>query len=202
MAVDSTDAPREIQAAGAWRFIESVSHDGRTLLYGDVGSDTGWDLWAQPLDAGAPARKLFASSFQERYARLSPDGRTLVFTSDESGRSEVYAVTYPDLGHRVQVSTAGGSEPVWAHSGREVFYRADDAVVVVSIDTAASLTAGTPVTLFETPLIRGNALIRSYDVLPGDRGFVVIRAVSGRESAHVQVVQNWPEEVKAKVSSR
>ena len=112
---------------------------------------------------------------------------------------ELYAVTYPALTERLQVSVSGGSEPVWAHSGRELFYRAGDALMAVKVDASPRLSAGAPSVVFRAPFVAGHELVQSYDVLPDDRGFVILRTSGGPEKARINVIQNWFEELKVKV---
>ena len=199
VAIGAGEQPHEIPSAGQWRFVTSIAPDGRTVLYGNVSPETLWDIWTQPIDGAAPGRELLGTPANERYAVLSPDGRTLVFGSDESGRMELYAATYPGLAERIQISVSGGVEPVWAHSGRELFYRAGDALMAVKIGTDPRLSVGAPTVVFRAAFVVGNEFVQSYDVLPDDRGFVIIRALGGSEKAHINVVQNWSEELKAKV---
>jgi serine/threonine-protein kinase len=199
VTVGAAEQPHEIPSAGQWRFITSIAPDGRTVLYGNVSPETGWDIWMQPIDGAAPGRKLLGTPANERYAALSPDGRTLVFGSDESGRDEVYAVTYPGLEERTQVSVSGGSEPVWAHSGRELFYRAGDALMAVKVDAGQRLNVGAPTVVFRAPFLGGHEFRKSYDVFPDDRGFVIVRTSGEPEKARINIIQNWFEELKAKV---
>src|SRR5262249_226452 len=183
--------PREIPAPGQWRFITSITRDGRTVVYGNVSPETGWDIWSNPIDEKTGSRKLLGSGARELSARVSPDGQTLAFVSDESGRYEVYLSDYPSVSKRIQVSSAGGTQPIWAHSGRELFYLSDDALMSVSLDPTR-LDAATPVLMFRAPFIATYHLTLPYDVLPDARAFIVIRRVGGMEKSHVNVVQNWP----------
>ena len=79
---------------------------------------------------------------------FSPDGRWIAFSSNRSGRTEVYVKSYPEGGGIEPISTDGGSQPLWAHSGRELFYRNGEKVMVVSIQTEPTLKADAPRPLF------------------------------------------------------
>ena len=80
------------------------------------------DLFA--LSPDGDTLTLVASPFNERIPKLSPDGRWLAYSSDESGRQEIYVRPFPNTGDaKWQVSTNGGYFPMWAHSGGELFYR-------------------------------------------------------------------------------
>ncbi len=93
-----------------------------------------------------------------RNAVLSPDGKWLAYQSNESGRAEIYVQAFPSAERRQQISTAGGWEPVWAPSGRELFYRNANQMLAVEIETEEGLRAGRPHVLFEKQLesIRNN----------------------------------------------
>src|SRR5574341_1469887 len=96
---------------------------------------------------------------------LSPDGRWLAYVSSESGRTEVYVRPFPGLGGKWQISTEGGSFPVWARSGKELFYRYRDKMMAVNIMMQPSFVAGTPRLLFEAKYVPG-----PFDVGPDGRG--------------------------------
>ena len=102
VSIGAAEQPHEIPAAGQWRFVTSISPDGRTVLYRNDSPETGSHIWTQPIDGSAPGRMLLGTPASEHYAVLSPDGRTLVFGSDESGMVELYAVTYPALAERIR----------------------------------------------------------------------------------------------------
>ncbi len=94
---------------------------------------------------------LLQTPFGEQNPEVSPDGRWLAYSSDESGSDEIYVRPFPDIdaGGRWQVSTGGGVQPLWARSGQELFYRNGEAVIAVSIDTDPSFTQGNPEVMFE-----------------------------------------------------
>ena len=101
------------------------SHDGRFLLYGAVDSGQALDLWVVPLtgpEGGAPSgpRKLaiyLKTQFNEHQARFSPDSRLVAYTSNESGRNDVYVQPFPASGGQWMVSRGGGSQPRWRRDG-------------------------------------------------------------------------------------
>jgi Tol biopolymer transport system component len=103
------------------------SRDGRSIIYrqGDTHAKSG--IWVLPLSGDSPPLPgkpfpFLQTEFNEREAKLSRDGKWLAYTSDETGRNEVYVQTFPSLGGKSQVSTGGGSRPVWSRDGRELFY--------------------------------------------------------------------------------
>jgi len=126
---------------------------------------------------------------------FSPDGRWMAYTSDESGRYEVYVKPYPELSGAWAISSDGGEEPVWARDGRSLFYRNQDTWLQVPISTEPEFAAGIPRVVLEGPFI--NVPGRSYDVAPDGSRFLVIRDVGNEEfSRHVEVVLNWFDELE------
>ena len=129
---------------------------------------------------------------------VSTDGRWLAYQSDESGQSEVYVRPFPEVdGGRWQVSTGGGTEPLWARSGKELFYiGSSDAMMSVAVEGGATFRAGNPTRLFEWPYFRG--VDRTYDVSPDGRRFLMIKPVGPEQTtaSSIIVVQHWTEELK------
>lgn len=118
---------------GALRAPTSITSDGRILLFRQIGE--GLDIGMIRLDGNGEPELLLKSRFNEHSAMLSPDDRWLAYVSDESGRDEVYVISFPDLGLREQVSNEGGTEALWSRDGRELYYRKDDKVLAVSVQT-------------------------------------------------------------------
>ena len=178
--------------------LGSWSPDGETLVFSVSHPSTGWDLWVLPRD-GQP-QPFLATPFRERKPELSPDGRWLLYLSDESGRIEVYLQPYPGPGQRIKVSTAGGTEPSWSRDGREIFYRdgARGDLMVVSFDAPAEPSVGQPRFLLEA----GDLLVstfgnRHYDISPDGRRFVTVSFSS--RLGEIPVVLNWFEELQERV---
>ncbi len=147
--------------------------------------------------------------FAEIFPALSPDGRWLAYASHETGRFEVYVRPFPDVNaRRVQVSQSGGTEPRWAHSGRELFYRnGAGALVSASVVPAAAFTLGTQTVLFDASHFYRGESSRSYDVAPGDQRFVFLqRALAKQANApaldKLVEVTNWGAEVQAKLAGK
>lgn len=146
------------------------------------------------------------------FPAFSPDGRWIAYVSEQSGRAEVYVRRYPDNGREVQISTDGGSAPVWSRDGTEIFYRdrSSDAGEVQIIATSIEVTSdrlhpGRPQKLFRGPYVTGNP-IRTYDV-GADGRFVMIKAAPDstilklrdeRIFDHIRLVQNWFAEIEAR----
>ena len=146
------------------------------------------------------ATMLLDESFNELQPAVSPDGRWLAYTSDESGRFEVFVQSFPELRGKKQVSSGGGREPVWKRDGTELFYREGDKMMSVATTLAPDLFLGRPELLFESPyesVQRG--VTTNYDVAEDGRFLMVQREETVANTWRINVVLNWFEELKARV---
>jgi Tol biopolymer transport system component len=121
----------------------SWSPDGQALAFIAIDPATGYDLWVLPLKERKP-RLFLQTPFNESTPRFSPDGRWLAYVSNESGRYEIYVQPYPGPGGKMQISTDGGTEPVWNPNGRELFYRSGNKMMVADIVSQTSFSATKP----------------------------------------------------------
>jgi len=149
--------------------------DGTMLLYSGGSGSTGSDILFLSMSGEREPEVLIRTEFGESQPAVSPDGRWFAYMSRLSGQPEVYVERFPDLGDRKLVSTGGGSLPLWSSDGSELFYlnRDSDALMVVSIDSEAELTIGTPEVLFEGNFLSAFGL-RTYDVTPDGQRFVML----------------------------
>jgi len=131
--------------------------------------------------------------------KLSPDGHWLAYQSNETGTFEVYARPFPDAGGRVQLSSGGGIEPVWAHSGRMLYYRVGGDVMGIATTLGASLGLGERKVMFTGDYMT-NPSHPNYDVSPDGSQFLMLRR-AGEEVVTV-VVHNWAREVAEKTAMR
>ena len=149
---------------------------------------------------------LVASEYSEQGPALSPDGQWLAYSSDETGRNEVFVRPFPDVaGGKWQVSTEGGVRPLWAHSGGQLFFVNPQTreMVVAEIETVSGFQWETS-TLFTIPTgykisVNGDF----YDIDSDDRRFLMARAYrddeEGPGAAELILVQNWFEELRQRV---
>ena len=99
------------------------------------------------------------------------------------------------------MSTAGGTEPVWGHSGTELFYKGRESLMSVAVLTGTTFVPGERRTLFSIQGFRSGTFYQQYDVTPDDQRFVMIRNLGGQEAGELIVVENFFEELKAKVGN-
>ena len=118
----------------------------------------------------------------------------MTYTSDESGRSEIYVRPYPGPDRRWLVSTQGGSHPLWSRNGQELFYRSANKMMAVSVATRPQIVFSPPRVLFEQRYSFSNQSIASYDISLDGQQFVMVKNES--DSGRLNLVLNWFEDVK------
>jgi len=188
-AADGSGEEERLTVSQSNQWPSAVSPDGQALAF----VSSGRDLWILPLIGERKSRPFQQTRFNENSASFSPDGRWLAYTSDESGRNEVYAQPFPGGGRKVQISTEGGEQARWARSG-ELFYRNGDKVMSIALTTQPALVAGKPRIVFE------GRYEGTYDVSPDGQRFLMIKAGEHATSAtQINVVLNWFEELKRRV---
>ena len=186
LRTDGVGEPKLLAPANSARFATSWSHDGNLVAFTNHEAD-GIDVYLLSLRDGGKATPLLTSRFDESGPALSADGRWLAYASNETGRNEVYVRSVADAATKVRISTDGGSEPLWAHGGRGLFYRRGDAVMSVAVTLGPAIAAATPVHLFDFPGYTRD-IGRNWDVMPDDQHFVMIErspAASSMRTLHV-----------------
>jgi serine/threonine protein kinase/Tol biopolymer transport system component len=180
----------------------SFSPDGKFLAYVQLGAQTATDIWVLPLEGDRKPHPFAQEPFNEGWASFSPDGRWLAYMSDETGQDEIYVRPFPGPGGKWQVSNGGGNYPIWAKSGRELFYINGDKLMSVPIETRLTFSAGTPQLVFEkAPLLASLAFglgpfySLPFDVAPDGQRFLLIKH-SLLAPTQINVVLNWFEELK------
>jgi len=185
---------------------EDWSRDGRFIIYQIPGTKTGQDLWVapQPVEGESSDRKAFPylqTEFDERHGRFSPDGRWVAYSSNESGRDEVYVQSFPVPGAKFPISAGGGVEPQWGKGGTELFYISENrtlmAVPVKLTSSAAEpLQVGQAKPLFSVPLMDTFIVGRSYEVSNDGQRFLLRAPTSGEAVPSLTVVLNWQTQLK------
>lgn len=194
--------PERIVANDHDKSPQTWSPDGQSLLFSDNGGETKSDLWLLPITGDRKPRPWLQTAFAEGEAAFSPDGRWVAYASDQTGEFEVWVRPFPGPGSPTRVSPAGGHDPIWARSGRELFYQQGQKLM------AAEVAGGETALQFKTPrmLFDGGFIPwepntpRSYDVSPDGR-FVMIEPTP-TYSQRFTVVVNWFEELRRRAAAQ
>jgi serine/threonine-protein kinase len=178
--------------------VEAVSRDG-TLAFVETHPETGRDLWLVPVGGSPTAWQ--ATDASEGSADFSPDGRWLAYTSNVTGRAEVWVgAVDEDSGRRTQVTTDGGDAPVWSPSGDRLYYRRGSAMMAVEVEDLATLQFGAHRTLFDGGwALPGPEASQShtYHVMPDGEHLVMIRHEPTAIPDRIHIVLDWFEELEA-----
>jgi len=178
----------------------SWSRDGRYLLYTARDPLTKADLWALPLTGDKKPIPFLQTEFNEQDGHFSPDGRWVAYTSDESGRNEIYVRAFglgadgavANAGGKLLISTAGGVGPRWSKDGNELFYVAlDGKVMAVEMTNNPLFRPGLPKELFQGPTQSLTPRGSQWDVAPDGRRFLIAALATQSVSEPFMVVLNW-----------
>jgi serine/threonine-protein kinase len=204
---DGTTPPEVLAPGDAWP--SSWSPDGRHLTVVKDG-----DIWVATVENGkATLQPLARTPEAELWPEFAPDGRWLAYGSNVSGRFEVYVQPCPGPGPRQQVSLDGGESPAWSPTGRELFFlslpgaEGKRQMMAVDLLPGRSLSLGRPRPLFafsEPPLRLRCVAVRCCDVAPDGQQFFTVRAAPTAPIppvTHIQLIQNWTEELKARIAA-
>lgn len=207
-SIESLYVSKNFLTASTW------SADGRSLIFMKWIQENA-DIWGLSLDGEHTARPILAESYNERDPAISPDGRWIAYSSNESGRIEIYVRPFPNVDDgKWLISTQGGEYPIWAPDGRELYYDTyPDQMMVVTIEAEADFAAGNPEVLFRSEYVlashRGPAP-SPYDMSSDGKRFLMIKeekqAQAGDEVIEAPpitefiVVDNWDEVLKRPTS--
>ena len=198
-AADGSGPERMVlESADTVELPQSFSPDGHFLVYGRhmAKTEAGSHLWVLPLSGDGKPFPIVQDAFDESSPAVSPDGKWMVYQSNESGRREVYITAFPAGGAKWQVSTNGGTSAKWRRDGKELFFL-DPTDKVVAVDVNASGNAvrlGTPHDLFQTVGVQ-----REYgplDVTADGKKFLLNSGNLKEGSDPFTLVLNWPAELK------
>ena len=210
MPADRAQEAAPVFTAQGQHRTQDLSPDGRTLLLRVNNTPAGaaldtsanlsgaatrqgfaggqYDLWRLSLDSGT-AQPWLQSEFLERAPTFSPNGRWVAYTSDESGRDEVYVRPFPGAGGRTQVSVSGGTEPAWSRDGRALVYRSGTRFERVRVEADQSFRVLSRPDMILQGRFYGYPWQRQYDFHPDGRRILALR--SQDEETQMTIVTNW-----------
>ena len=166
----------DTSADGRWLLtaINLGANRNDLVLHDLTKANSGWNEWCN-------------SPFDENFGSFSPDSRWIAYTSDASGRMEVYVapVAGGPSAHRFQISSGGGLEPRFSPDGKKIFYRsAKDELMSADLDVSGDrINAKTPRSLFPLPVVDLPWVRNIVDVMPDGSGFIAVRPVVTRETS-------------------
>jgi Tol biopolymer transport system component len=179
-----------------------VSADDRRVVYRSLSGETGEDLWIAPLDGVGKPEPFIRTRFNELDAAISPDGRWIAYRSDESGRPEVYAQSFPALDQKSRVSTDGGAPLInsaatwirWRRDGRELYFIGGDGrtIMAADLDPGATFISGPP-----RPLLRLPFGFTDADISPDGARIAVSMPTGAQGRSAINVVMNWTRELES-----
>jgi dipeptidyl aminopeptidase/acylaminoacyl peptidase len=190
-----TDIGR-MQSPASW------SPDGHVVAFTQVSPETGADVYVLDIADRKP-RPFAQTRFAEGSPKFSPDGRWIAYTSNESGRNEIYVQAYPGPGAKIQVSVDGGTDAVWRLKGGDLYYRQGDKMMAVQVSTGSTFQAAKPRVLWTGRYAHGlgsqcgppGTTSSNYDVTPDGERFLMIKQ-DETAPAQINVVLNWTAELQ------
>jgi len=210
MPADQSGAPTLLTNVGSMQSPESWSPDGSALAFTQMDDpQSGSDIYVLPAAGDRKPFPFIRTKFSEGSPKFSPDGRWLAYSSNESGRPEVYVTAYPGPGPKIQVSNNGGTDPLWRRDGREFYYRNGDQMLAVEIRSGPTLAPGDlskPKVLWEGRYAAGvgsscgmpGPTSANYDVTADGQRFLMIEDSSSNVECRVlRVVSNWSGALRA-----
>ena len=199
-AADGSGHPQPIAGSRSVADIPgSVSPDGDTLAFIRQ-TETSGDVYVLSLRGAFPPRPVVNTSAYEGGPQFSPDGRLIAYASDESGQMQVYVRPFPAPDRRWEVSTEGGTQPMWNRNGKELFYRNGNRMMAVGVSTGGELVLTQPKELFEQRYVFQNITLANYDVSPDGQQFLMVKEEAG--SGRLNIVLNWFTELQQRVPTR
>jgi serine/threonine-protein kinase len=180
----------------------SWSSDGKTLLLDElpISGEAQSAIDALPLEGDRKLTTLLKGKILLAQPKISPDGRWMAYTSNESGKYEVYVRPFQEVNKgKWQVSTSGGDSLLWSPDGCELFYRNGDSVMAVAVETEPTFKPGKTEALFQ-----GKYTSQEWDISPDGKRFLMVKEIRSNASEgggprKINVVLNWTEELKQRV---
>jgi serine/threonine-protein kinase len=191
--------PAELVYQGPDAIREGVfAPDGSSIVFRSDTPDSNRDVFRLPLNGERVPVPILTGVNDDKHPRVSPDGRLLAYTSNETGKEEVYLRALSGRAARVRVSTGGGGEPLWSPDGKRLYYRAGVALMAATVSSASAPAITRRDTLF-TGRFTTSAWHPNYDVAPDGKSFVMLRPLE--EHRQLVMVVNWVEELRRRTGT-
>ena len=174
-------------------YLNDWSPDGRYLVYSQISPEGRYELWLLPTTGDRKPMPFPRTAFDQLQGQFSPDSKWIAYTSNESGRQEIYVQGFPAGGPRWLVSSGGGTLARWRRDGKEIFYRALDGKLMVAAvrNVPGGLEFGTPAALFRTSEPQGQ-FSYPYDVSSdGQKILALVPGEVAGDAASLSVIVNW-----------
>jgi Tol biopolymer transport system component len=169
----------------------SWSSDGKLIMFSMAAkAGTPSDVWLVEPTAGAKPRQLVATPGADIKPAFSPDGKWVAYSSDTSGRQEIYVTALPDGRTTRQISFEGGTKPVWSNDGRTLYYVSTRGLLSVSL-TPEGTVLGQPTVVYDKPFGQSDPIAREYTIAPDGRPLVVEPSERRPTVSHLKVITNW-----------
>ncbi|MGH9389824.1 MAG: TolB family protein, partial [Vicinamibacteria bacterium] len=191
---DGSGEPELLLGGPIDKTVSAVSPDGRILAFAEEKRPGGWDIHFLSLDSGE-TRPFAASPFDEQGVSFSPDGVWVAYSSNETGRTEVYLRRSDGRGGKIPVSTDGGAGPVWSKDANEILFWNGSRLESVTVPRDASSGLGRPVTWFDASPYRSSSFIAGFDTGTGGE-LLMVRTRQGSQRMELKIVMNWFEELR------
>ena len=193
-SVDAAGAAEQLTRGTVNEHVDSVSPDGRTIVFHDHAPRGVTDLWLLSLDGSGEPQPLLRTEFNDRTAQFSPSGDWIAYTSDERGGTDIYLRRVDGTAEKVLVSP--GNAPVWSPDGRELFFVNEGDLRVVDVSAEGSVRVGLSRLVFDvTEYYISSGPIPNYDITPDGKKFFVLRGDGSYRGDVIEVVVNWRQEM-------
>ncbi len=193
--VDRSEPAIPLLTHGVARYYEGVlTPDGKFIVYQE--DSAGSNVEYQAVSGDGSSRSIASSAADEVMPRVSPDGHWVAFMTDESGSNEVVVQPFPGPGPRIQVSTGGGTEPVWSRDGKRLFYRGGRKFIAANVVTSPTFAVVSRDVLFDDVFQPGVSPHANYDVSLDGRQLLLLQGV---DRQGLIVVHNWADEIRARL---